>query len=426
MKEPNLVEKLMATVGLPNLKTLIDVADELEMDAYLVGGPVRDLRLNRASVDADVAVEGDAGAVAREFAARVGGEVVLHPTFLTATVKSDYWLLDLATSRAEIYPSPGALPKVRPASIKEDLLRRDFSINAMAIRLNGKSAGQLIDPAEGRRDLRDGIIRVLHENSFKDDPTRVLRAARYETRFGYRIEPDTLQWLHSDVSYLDAVSGVRLRHEIERTLDDFEPERAMMRLDRLGALVAIDPDFSFDAEQARAFTAHLGSRTDTTPLWPLLFWDLSHAQIDRLTGRLALTKRQSQDVAAVPEVKTLEKQLASTGTRRSEVADLLDPFPPATVWALVAATHREIVKHRCLDYLLNARTVRPRLRGDDLIGLGVPRGPELSEVLRRLRSARLDKEVTSREDEERFVRRLAERNGKTNRSELKIVRSRSS
>jgi tRNA nucleotidyltransferase (CCA-adding enzyme) len=296
----------------------------------------------------------------------------------------------------------------------------------MAIRLNGPSAGTLIDPAGGRRDLRDGVIRVLHEDSFKDDPTRILRALRYETRFAYVIERTTLRWLRSSLTYLQNVSGVRLRHEIERILDDVEPERAMIRLDRLGALAAIDPDFSFDGEKTRAFIAHLGSRTDLTPLWPLLFWDLSDTQIDRLTHRLALTKRQSQDVSAVPETQALEKQLASPGTRRSEIAEMLDSLPPATLWALIAATHREIVKHRCLDYLLNARSVRSRLRGDDLIALGVRRGPELSEVLRRLRSARLDREVISREDEERFVRRLTAQAGKTTRSELKIVRSRSS
>src|SRR5438093_3882798 len=144
-REPNLIDKLTLNIGLPNLEELIEVADELGMPLYLVGGPVRDLRLNRTSVDADVAVEGDAATVAVEFAARVGGEVVRHPAFLTATVKSDYWVLDLTTTRSEEYPGPGALPRVRPASIEKDLLRRDFTINAMAIRLNGPMTGELID-----------------------------------------------------------------------------------------------------------------------------------------------------------------------------------------------------------------------------------------------------------------------------------------
>ena len=327
MKNPNLIDKLTLTVGLPDLEVLVDVADESGLGLYLVGGPVRDLRLNRTSVDADVAVEGDAASVACEFAARVGGEVVRHPAFLTATVKSDYWVLDLATARSEVYPRPGALPRVRPASIEEDLLRRDFSINAMAIRLNGPRTGELIDPSGGVRDLKGGVIRVLHENSFKDDPTRILRAARYETRFRYILEPHTSRWLLSDVGYLSTVSGVRLRHEIERILVDAEPDRTMRRLDRLGALAAIDADFAFNDQTARAFSAHLGSRTDITPLWPLLFWELTSSQIARLTRRLMLTKRQSQDTAAVPGIRALEGPLASPETRRSKLADLLEAVP---------------------------------------------------------------------------------------------------
>jgi tRNA nucleotidyltransferase (CCA-adding enzyme) len=318
------------------------------------------------------------------------------------------------------------LPKVRPASIEEDLLRRDFSINAMAIRLNGPRTGELIDPSGGVRDLKGGVIRVLHENSFKDDPTRILRAARYETRFRYILEPHTLRWLLSDVGYLRAVTGVRVRHEIERIFADLEPDRIMRRLSGLGALAAIDEALVFDDQKARAFTAHLGSRTDVTPLFPLLVWELNPSQIDRLARRLTLTKRQSQDTAAVPGIRALEGQLASPETRRSKVADMLQEFPAATVWAMIAATRREIVKHRCLDYLLNARSVRPRLRGDDVIALGVGRGPEVSEVIRRLRNARLDGEVSSREDEERFVRRVAARAGKAARRVEESARSRSS
>jgi tRNA nucleotidyltransferase (CCA-adding enzyme) len=411
-REPNLIDKLTLNIGLPNLVELIEVADELGMSLYLVGGPVRDLRLNRVSVDADVAVEGDARTLAVAFAARVGGRVVQHPAFLTATVKSDYWVLDLTTTRYEEYPHPGALPRARPASIETDLLRRDFTINAMAIRLNGPGIGELIDPAGGVRDLKNGVIRVLHEDSFKDDPTRILRATRYETRFRYIIEPDTFGWLLSDVGHLTTVSGVRLRHEIERILAEAEPDLTLRRLDRLGVLAAIDADLSFDEQKMRGFRAHLSSRTDITPLWPLLVWDLSDAQINRLSHRLALTKRQSRDMVAVPQIRTIENQIASRDTLRSQTAELLDPFPPATIWALVAATRRETVKHRCLDYVLNTRSVRPRLRGDDLIALGVPRGAQLGQVLHRLRSARLDREVTSRDDEERFVRRLGATTGK--------------
>jgi len=172
--------------ALPGMERLLPALDGLP-PAFLVGGAVRDLLLAGQTVDLDVAIEGDARATAREIAERLGGEVVEHERFGTATVKAGDLDVDLATTRRERYAEPGALPEVEPAGLSEDLGRRDFTINAMALGLSGDSLGVLEDPHEGREDLERGVIRVLHGRSFIDDPTRLLRALRYEARFDFLI-----------------------------------------------------------------------------------------------------------------------------------------------------------------------------------------------------------------------------------------------
>src|SRR3954447_10430159 len=172
--------------ALPGADRLLPALEGLA-PAWLVGGAVRDLLLGAASVDLDVAIEGDAREVARELAARLGGEAVEHERFGTATVRADALTVDLASPRRESYAHPGALPEVEPAPLDEDLARRDFTVNAMAAALDSERLGELRDPHGGRGDLEAGVIRVLHPKSFIDDPTRLLRAVRYEARFGFRM-----------------------------------------------------------------------------------------------------------------------------------------------------------------------------------------------------------------------------------------------
>ncbi len=218
----------------------------MRVPLYLVGGPLRDLLLDRPLIDIDIAVEGDAMALATELATLVTKQktprsarpkpppsvraepveaaaattpapgVVTHPRFGTATVRIPGHHIDLVTARSETYARPGALPTVRPATIEEDLLRRDFTINALALRLSSPRRGEIIDPTGGRRDLDARLIRVLHEHSFQDDATRILRGFRYATRLGFEIEPETLACIDRDLRYLDTISGARLHHEFAR------------------------------------------------------------------------------------------------------------------------------------------------------------------------------------------------------------------
>ncbi len=419
-KKAKLNDKLSSRLPAPlgcAFQTLVRLAEEDHLAVYLVGGPVRDLLLGRVSLDLDFAVEGDAGTLAARLASELGLRLVRHPAFLTATVRADGFFIDLAAARSETYSRPGALPEVVPAGIEEDLRRRDFTVNAMALAVTGDRAGDLIDPAGGQRDLVDRVVRVLHDRSFQDDATRILRAARYEVRFGFCMTPHTLDLLHRDVTCLDTISGARIHQEINRTLAEPEPENAFLRLQALGVLRAIHPGLAFDERSAAAFAdlrrlapqappaapARIGSVSGG--YWPLLAWQAAAGQIPGIVRRLELNRQQAAAVRAVPQLRALHDRLGRPSLRPSQVVQALKTFPPPAVWALAAAAEG-LMRDRCLGYLRRWRYARTSLRGDDLIALGVSPGPALGDVLERLKVAKLDGEVRSRRDEERLAREI--------------------
>src|SRR3954469_21580085 len=219
--------------GLPGAERLLPALEGLA-PAWLVGGAVRDLMLAGQTVDLDIAIEGDAREVARELAARLDGQAVEHERFGTATVRAGGLMVDLASTRRESYAAPGALPDVEPATLDEDLGRRDFTINAMAASLDAARLGELRDPLGGEADLRDGVIRILHPGSFIDDPTRLLRAIRYEARFGFRMDEQTERLAREAIAAdaLSTVSGARIRDELLDMLgESYRPDRARVRTD---------------------------------------------------------------------------------------------------------------------------------------------------------------------------------------------------
>src|SRR5262249_51082789 len=220
---------------------------------YLVGGTVRDILLGERGFDVDVAVEGDASALARSLAKQLGG-VRRHERFGTAVVLYGDWRhVDVVTARTEFYDAPAALPTVEHASIRDDLHRRDFTINAMAASLKGEDFGRLLDPFGGRRDLVAGRIRVLHNLSFIDAPTRILRAIRYENRYGFRMDEHTARLARAciDMGLVGDLSSERLRDELELLLSEGEIEHAVLRLAELGMATAIHPHLAADEESAR-------------------------------------------------------------------------------------------------------------------------------------------------------------------------------
>ncbi len=393
-----------ATIG-----TLREAAERAGSPLYLVGGSVRDLVLGRSHLDLDFAVETDARTVALEVARELSGEVVLHDTFRTATVRSGCLAFDLVTARREWYPAPGALPVVEPAGIADDLARRDFTINAMALRLDAAGGGRLIDPHGGARDLAGGILRVLHPRSFRDDPTRLWRAGRYLSRLRLMLDEETTACAERDAPHMQAISPARVHHELQRTLAERRPDAAFAALHRMGVLDATLAGWSCTAAEAAALRravalrAHFGEDA----LLGTLFAGCSDEQVAMAVERLALVRHQASALRALPRARMALRGLARAGASPSRAAAALDRFPPATLASLAARWPRSAGR-LVVTYLGEWRTVRPWLNAEQVQALGVPFGPELGEALRRLRAARLDGETGNPHDEAVLVRRWLE------------------
>jgi tRNA nucleotidyltransferase (CCA-adding enzyme) len=333
--------------------------------AYLVGGVVRDLLLGIEGADLDVAIEGDPGALADLPGFRFERDAL----FLTGRLERGDLKIDVAQTRDESYPRPGALPEVRPASIGDDLARRDFTINAMALPLSGEQ--ELIDPHGGLDDLRAGLLRVLHEASFVDDPTRALRAARYAARFGFELEPGTAALL-SDVD-LSTVSEDRIDNELERVAAEEDPAKSVALIVDWGVM----PNLDQQAPERVAEVARLAS------VQPWSDW------VDReLAVRLAI-------VRPLPQIRELA---AATPERPSEAVSLAATWDPAQL--LVA---RALGAEWLDRYASEWRHVQLEITGDDLLEESIPEGPAIGRGLEAALSGKLDGEISGRDEELRIA-----------------------
>lgn len=382
------------------------IARDLGSEPYLVGGPVRDRLLGASATDLDITVEGDALEVATRLAAELSGSLTVHSRFGTATVTIGSLAIDLVTARRETYRSPGALPDVQPGAIRDDLARRDFTINAMAIPLPGLDE-EPMDPHGGRDDLNTGTIRVLHPESFRDDPTRILRAVRYAARFGFRIEPETARAISQALAgrAMGTLTGDRIRHELERILQESEPSAVLRLAHEYGALGAIHPSLG---------ASHLPDAADTavSPMTWLsaLVWPLSLDHGAALCARLNAPSEWARVIVDTARVRGAVPELRGPDDddpKPSRVCALLDGLAPDALRGAILMVGGDAAE-RITRYLSEWWSVAPRLRGNDLLALGVPAGPSVGEALRELRRARLDGETTSAQDEETVARRWAE------------------
>ncbi len=398
------------------------LAADSRVATYLVGGPVRDHLLGVPMHDLDIAVVGSAPALAQKLADSVGGRLTVHPRFGTATVRTPEGsrAIDFVTARRETYARPGALPDVEPGTIIDDLGRRDFTINAMAIPIGGEDSA-LVDPHNGRADLDTGIIRTLHPNSFQDDPTRIFRAIRYEQRFGFRIADATLADIEAALGggALGTISGPRIDNELGHMISEAAPLPALRRATELGALAAIHPSMPTAAHWDRLegwSSVPPGAPADGRK-WPAcwdaaLFWTLTADQVASSAMKNPYRTRRAR---YIDTLKHRLSDLTVQGLTPSEVCALLDDpssenFEPYALTVALAFAEPEAAE-RIRRYLTEWRDVKPLLRGSDLLELGVPVGPGVGEALTALRKARLDGVTNSRRDERDLVLQWVPRDG---------------
>ena len=389
------------------LSNIANLAASLGMPCYVVGGFVRDLLLGKPVNDLDVVVEGDAIELGKKLVESYGGKLTPHFKFHTAiwNLPDSDDFVDLITTRKETYDRPGALPSVTPSTLADDLSRRDFTINAMALRLDGEGFGEIFDPLKGQTDLERGVIRVLHPRSFVDDPTRIFRAIRYEGRYSFQLEPATLEQINPEsLKVLHSLSGERLRHELDLIFDEDRSAGMMLRVARLGVLEAIHPkipEFDQDYADYLEMDAQLDFPADRRTMgYMLWFMDLSEEDVILLANRLDFTNELTLSVWAAAQLKRSLVHLF--GAKPSEWTYAMEKLPPLSIYAVYLVTR----ENSLLSYLSIWRHVRAHTTGDDLKKRGVLPGPRFGEILLRLRSAWLDGEAVSAQEEDELLERL--------------------
>jgi len=396
-----------------------EVAEELGFNAYLVGGSVRDLLRGEENLDLDIVIEGDGIAFARAFGEKLHAKVRTHQKFGTAQIFAERIKLDVATARTEYYESPASLPKVETSSIKKDLYRRDFTINTLAVKLNLRDFGLLIDFFGGQRDLREKSIRVLHNLSFVEDPTRAFRAIRFAERFGFKISRHTENLIKStiEMKLFSILSGPRLYEELRLSFHETEPIKTLKKLSDYSLLKVIHPNLAFTEE----LEATLRSMQETLSWFNLLFLEEKPDKgILYLMALLSGLKDEDMKASAErlsPPPRTRDIILRGIPQARS----ILRRFPvndPVEVHKIFSNLELEIVlflmalsKDRKIQkvishYLTELRNIKTILTGDDLKVIGIQPGPVYSKILRKLLEEKLRGLVKTREDEEKFVRRL--------------------
>ncbi|HMB23643.1 MAG TPA: hypothetical protein VKP08_12455, partial [Anaerolineales bacterium] len=371
-----LLEKTLSTEQLRLLQLVREQATQAGLPLYIVGGAVRDLVLGRRLNDLDLIVEGDATRLAHSLVSRHGGKATIHSKFGTAKWFLPHSLtpasltpnpstpatLDLISARSEIYKHPAALPTVSPGSLADDLRRRDFTINALALRLDGPHFGELRDDFRGMEDLREGIIRVLHPGSFIDDPTRMYRAVRYAGRYEFRIAEDTLALIPAARSLVEKLSAQRIRHELDLILDESDAVSMLSQLDELGLLTVIHPALR-DFGHSNLATPKLddASLQKRTARWALWLMHLTTREIEALHERLHFTAELLKILLSASKLNANLSVFA--GLKPSQVVELLDEYSIKAIEVVSCAVQSQEIKDVLTKYLSEWRHVQPKTTG---------------------------------------------------------------
>ncbi|MEK6752183.1 MAG: hypothetical protein AABZ00_07940 [Chloroflexota bacterium] len=407
LRDPNLLPSEKQTL----LSNIAAQAAALDMPCYIVGGFVRDLLLGKLVNDFDIVVEGDAIKLGKTLVKKFGGKLTPHDKFHTAIWRlPETWnlipdTLDLITARKETYLMPGALPTVTPATIEDDLRRRDFTINSMAIRMEGDHFGELLDPLNGQADLEEGLIRILHPRSFIEDPTRIFRAIRYEARYSFNLESSTFNLINPEsLDIIPRLSGERIRHELDLIFEEGNSSQMILRAGEFGLFKMIHPSlplFNADYSDFLDVDPTLDIPTSRTEMGYMLWlMDLMEDGIMSIAERLDFTSDLAYSVWAVSQLKKSLPFL--TGSKPSVWTFALEKLPPLSIYVVYLVSRENAL----LDFLSIWRHVKPHTTGNDLKARGLEPGPRFGEILTQLRAAWLDGDVTNKQQEEDLLNQI--------------------
>jgi tRNA nucleotidyltransferase (CCA-adding enzyme) len=392
----SLVSPLSTTVSPTHLDLLRHLAALSPSPLYIMGGFVRDLLLGLPSVDFDLVIEADATLFANQVLANLGGRIVTHSKFRTATWTPPHeptTEIDLVSARRETYAHPAALPDVTLSTLADDIRRRDFTLNTLALRLDGDHFGELFDLLNGEQDLNDKLIRILHPHSFIDDPTRLFRAVRYEQRYNFQIEPETLALIPSALPYIASLSGDRIRHELELILTEKESNHSLQRLEQLGILKAIHPALTVSKSTVTSFAALLA------PLDP--------PSAKAISTRLNLPSKETELIQQVAESRALLKNLSDQALSLSQFHTQAKSLPPPALTLAAQVEALSPAQQTFLNtYLTRRASLRLHTNGQTIATLGLSPGPKYKEILFQLECAYLEGQITTAEEERAFLAKL--------------------
>jgi len=414
---PN-ISQLLQTKAKPEHLRLFNECKDLHLqhadvaNVFVCGGYVRDLILGKPTQDIDLCVEGDSTTFSETLANRLDLEKSFESEFMTFKLAAkeadaDVKSIDIVTCRDETYSAPASLPEVSPSSIEYDLTRRDFTVNAMAISLTSQSWGELIDPSNGFGDIMRKRIRVLHDSSFIDDPTRMFRAVRYATRLGFGIDPHTIELITNAREYVDLLSGTRVRNEFDHILQEPKICEILRNLEELGLLAAITPALRVGPMALKITGKLLQESPEKSHLEDLLArvtFSLNEHEARLTSKRFDGPKSWSESITGNAKLASVVEVLDNPSITPSEIADVLDTIPLQCIRAYIATGSTLPRRGRLIDYLETIRFVEPDITGEDLIAIGVPEGPIIGQLLELVKRARLDRKVSSRKDELELVR----------------------
>jgi tRNA nucleotidyltransferase (CCA-adding enzyme) len=416
-----IMEERLDDETLKKLQDMGNLADELGYHAYLVGGFVRDLLLRDENYDIDIVIEGDGIIFAEEMSRRFHVKMRSHKEFATAKIiYPDGFKIDIASARLEYYRAPAALPVVEHSSLKLDLHRRDFTINTLAISLNENTFGQLIDFFSAQRDIKEKTIRVLHSLSFVEDPTRVFRAIRFELRFGFKIGKHTLDLIKNAVklNFLAKIRGKRIWTELALILQEEGPEKILKRLDDLDLLKFISPTLTFTRDKEKLFTQmhavfkwheflYQGKAVDKLQYYILALIDhMKHEDVAEFCKQLEMSEKlKKKTIENAERLREAMAKLAMgiTVLKKSEIFKILEFLSREAKLFIMAKTKSEETKKAISGYITSRNSYKSFTTGEDLKKLGIQEGPVYKEVLDKLKDAKIDMNLKTKEDEANFV-----------------------
>lgn len=399
------------------------VADDYRMPVYLVGGFVRDLLLGVKNLDLDFVVEADGIEFARKLSEKLKASIITHKRFGTATViLKNNLKVDIASARAECYPQPACLPEVKISSLKEDLKRRDFTVNAMALSLNSSNFAELIDYFRGRKDLKDKKIRILHDQSFIDDPTRILRAVRFETRYNFTIEPKTLRLLKSAArkKMLKLVEPQRIRDELLPLLKENQPLKPIKRLNKLAGFGFIDHRISLNnkvltflkaIEKQIAWFHQRFPKRRQLDSWLMylagLLDSLNEDSLIKICNEFAFRKGETKRICSLKEItKRKIKLLSQKNIKGSEIFSILEPLSYETILLIRAKYKNYYLLEHIKDFFEIYNGMRVCVSGKDLHKMGLVPGPGYREIFIKVLNEKLNSNIKTKKEELALIRKL--------------------